>query len=80
MLKRFFIHLFYFELEVNRHFQMLNLCEKLVFLCIAMIIGLILRNKTKILLKKLMLEINFEKSIFSDIEVLIILWQAKTLK
>lgn len=51
MLKRFFAHLFCFEFGVNGCFQVLNSCEKSVFLCIAMIIGLILRNKTKILLK-----------------------------
>lgn len=54
MLKLFFAHSFRFDLWVNRCFQVLNSCENLVFLCVAMIIGLNLRNKTKILLKKLM--------------------------
>lgn len=53
MLKSFFTHLSRFGLWVNRCFRLLNSCENLVFLCVAMIIGLILRYKTKILLKKL---------------------------
>lgn len=53
MLKPFFAHPFRFVLLVNRCFRVLNSCENLKFLCVAMIIGLILRYKTKILLKKL---------------------------
>ena len=53
MLKPFFTHLLGFGLWVNRCFRLLNSCENLVFLCVAIIIGLILRYKTKILLKKL---------------------------
>lgn len=53
MLKPFFARPFCFGLRVNRCFRVLNSCENLVFLCVAMIIGLILRYKTKILLKKL---------------------------
>lgn len=53
MLKSLFIHPFRFDLRVNRCFRVLNSCENLVFLCVAMIIGLILRYKTNILLKKL---------------------------
>lgn len=53
MLKLFFAHSFRFDLRVNRCFWVLNSCENSAFLCIGMIIGLILRNKTKILLKKI---------------------------
>lgn len=65
MLKSFFTHPLGFGLWVNRCFRLLNSCENPVFLCVAIIIGLILRYKTKILLKKLIYEINFEKSVFS---------------
>lgn len=51
MLKSFFAHPFRFVLWVNRCFRVLNSCENLKFLCVAMIIGLILCYKTKILLK-----------------------------
>lgn len=53
MLKLFFTHSFRFDLWVNMCFQVLNSYENLVFLCVAMIIGLILRYKTKILLNKI---------------------------
>lgn len=53
MLKLFFAHSFRFGLWVNMCFWVLNSCENLVFLCVAMIIGLILRYKTKILLNKI---------------------------
>lgn len=53
MLKLFFAHSFRFDLRVNRCFWVLNSCENLVFLCVAMIIELILRYKTKILLNKI---------------------------
>lgn len=53
MLKSFFARPLGFGLWVNRCFRVLNSCENLVLLCIAIIIGLILRYKTKILLKKL---------------------------
>ena len=53
MLKPFFARPFCFGLWVNRCFRVLNSCENPVFLCVAIIIGLILRYKTKILLKKI---------------------------
>lgn len=53
MLKSFFTHPSRFDLWVNRCFRLLNSCENLVFLCVAIIIGLILCYKTKILLKKI---------------------------
>lgn len=53
MLKSFFTHPSRFYFWVNKCFRVLNSCENLVLLCIAIIIGLILRYKTKILLKKL---------------------------
>lgn len=53
MLKSFFTHPSRFDFWVNRCFRVLNSCENLVFLCMTMIIGLILRYKTKILLKKI---------------------------
>lgn len=53
MLKSLFAHPSRFGFWVKRCFRVLNSRENLVFLCVAMIIGLILRYKTKILLKKL---------------------------
>ena len=53
MLKSLFAHPSRFGLWVKRCFRVLNSCENLVFLCVAMIIGLILRYKTKILLNKI---------------------------
>lgn len=65
MLKLFFAHSFRFDLWVNMCFWVLNSCENLVFLCVAMIIGLILHYKTKILLNKIDIGNQFEKSVFS---------------
>lgn len=65
MSKPSFAHSFRFDLRVNRCFWVLNSCENLVFLCVAMIIGLILRYKTKILLNKIDIGNQFEKSVFS---------------